>query len=178
MHRAMCSCRGDEGRFRQQCMQCTHAFGAKSGPPLDVHALEAVAQRRLVSAAADARKAVEAVNRERKLAQTAAAASLGDAEERWLAVVAKNREIEAACEALEAHASAIQDSLPQRCGPEACLRQSARCFGRRALEEAVCDALSVHQPQTACRSSILGVAIYSIYRQTTGKQGLLASSLS
>ena len=74
-------------------------------------------QRRLVSAAADARKAVEAVNRERKLAQTAAAASLGDVEERWLAVVAKNREIEAACEALEARASAIHDSLPQRCGP-------------------------------------------------------------
>ena len=76
-----------------------------------------VAQRRLVSAAADARKAVEGVNRERKLAQTAAASSLGDAEERWLAVVAKNREIEAACEALEARAGAVQASLPQRCGP-------------------------------------------------------------
>ena len=87
-------------------------------PLLGAHATVAAMRRRLVGAAADARKEVEAVNRERKLAQTAAAASLNEGEERWLAAVAKNREIQAACEALEVRASAIQDGLPQRCGPE------------------------------------------------------------
>lgn len=43
-------------------------------------------------------------------------------------MVAKRREIEAASKALEARASAIHASLPQRCGPEACMRQRARCF--------------------------------------------------
>lgn len=74
---------------------------------------------RLVEAAADTRKAVEAVNRERKLAQTSAAASLSDIEARWLTAVAKNREIEAACEALEARASALTASLPAQYGPPA-----------------------------------------------------------
>ena len=136
-----------------------------------LHALEAVAQRRLVSAAADARKAVEAVNRERKLAQTAAAASLGDAEERWLAVVAKNCEIEAACEALEARASAIQDSLPQRCVPEACLHQSARCFGRCTAQR----LLVTRQHQTACRSFISGLIHGNVHHENTGKQYQVAA---
>jgi len=70
-----------------------------------------------VEAAADTRKAVEAVNRERKLAQTAAAASLVGVEARWLEAVAKNREIEAACEALEARVGDLQAGLPAQCGP-------------------------------------------------------------
>ena len=83
-------------------------------------------RRRLVGAAADTRAAVEAVNRERKLAQTAAAASLGDAEARWLEAVAKNREIEAACEALEARVGAVQAGLPAQCGPSRAGRARAR----------------------------------------------------
>jgi len=71
----------------------------------------------LVEAAADTRKAVEAVNRERKLAQTAAAASLVGVEARWLEAVAKNREIEAACEALEARVGDVQAGLHAQCGP-------------------------------------------------------------
>ncbi len=70
-----------------------------------------------MEAAADTRKAVEAVNRERKLAQTAAAASLVGVEARWLEAVAKNREIEAACEALEARVGDVQAGLPAQCGP-------------------------------------------------------------
>ena len=70
-----------------------------------------------MEAAADTRKAVEAVNRERKLAQTSAAAILSDIEARWLKAVAKNREIEAACEALESRASALTASLPAQYGP-------------------------------------------------------------
>lgn len=59
--------------------------------------------------------AAEAVNRERKVGQLQGQRELADYEARWAATVAKNREIEAACRALEQELAGIQAQLPAQC---------------------------------------------------------------
>lgn len=78
---------------------------------------EAVAAHvaRLQAALAQTRAAVDDLNRERKLQQTAAGRELRQLEGDYVALVRKNAEIEAACSALEAEGAALRLAL----GPEA-----------------------------------------------------------
>lgn len=72
---------------------------------------------RLEETLAETRKAVEAVNRERKVVQLQAQSEMADYESRWAATVAKNREIEAACRELETHLASLRQQLPAQCVP-------------------------------------------------------------
>lgn len=71
-----------------------------------------VGHKRLEETLGETRKAVEAVNRERKVVQLQAQSEMADYESRWAAMVAKNREIEAACRELEGHLASLRQQLP------------------------------------------------------------------
>lgn len=55
------------------------------------------------------RKAVDALNQERKLQQTAAGKELGTLEAEYISLVSKNQELEAECNALEAEVSKMEN---------------------------------------------------------------------
>lgn len=57
--------------------------------------------RRLSQEVAELKRQIDAVNRERKLQQTAAGGELAGLEDQWKELVAKNGEIERACRAME-----------------------------------------------------------------------------
>jgi pre-mRNA-splicing factor SPF27 len=68
--------------------------------------------RRLEARLAAAKAAVEETNRERKLAQAAGGRELAGYESQWAATVAKNAEIEAACDELSCDLAALCAQLP------------------------------------------------------------------
>mmetsp|Transcript_18191 Transcript_18191/g.54664 ORF Transcript_18191/g.54664 Transcript_18191/m.54664 type:complete len:310 (+) Transcript_18191:390-1319(+) len=71
----------------------------------------AAANGRLEAEVAEVRAEVEAVNRERKLQQTAAGADLASLQTQWHQLVHKNAEIERACQRLEAEVAAAQAAI-------------------------------------------------------------------
>lgn len=67
---------------------------------------------RLEAEVAHLKSQVDAVNRQRKLQQTAAGAKLDDLEAQWLSLVSKNAQIERACQALESDIAAAKARSP------------------------------------------------------------------
>lgn len=76
---------------------------------------EAVASyvSRLEGEVAAARGAIDELNRERKLQQTAAGRELATLQEEYLTLVAKNAELEAVCCRIEAQADELQAKVPE-----------------------------------------------------------------
>ena len=68
---------------------------------------------RLQAQLAGVRRAVDELNRERKLQQHAAGAELAKLDAEYRGLVAKNAEIEGACRGLEAEVTAMREALPR-----------------------------------------------------------------
>lgn len=66
---------------------------------------------------AEAKAAVEETNRERKLSQTEGGRELAGYEAQWAATLAKNKEIEGACDELERQLAELRAQLPAPCVP-------------------------------------------------------------